>query len=243
MPRDFWGRIQKMIEDAVAKLARSGMLRNATISDGGLTIKGGFLRLIYKTFTQFYFGPVGDVLGNGETQQFLVIRRADGTTVLRLWDAFPDPDGTLNQALSWIDRSGNVAFADDTDSGQGIARPWLSGGFAPVRYEDMSVSTASATFETLWEARITKQQPRLEVIYRATMDLAGATGETRVLVNGVQLSTTSTEGFVVVVRYRGPEAVAGAHMSELVVEIQGRVTGGAGARVRVEGIGWRGRQT
>lgn len=242
VPRDFWGRIEKMIADAVAKLARSGMLRNATISDGGLTIKGGFFKLVAGATSLFYVGPVGDVLGNGLRQQVWQLRRADGTLALSVFDAAPDPDGTLNQAVNWRDRSGNSVLADDTDSGQGMARPYLAGGFGRARFADMSVATTATTFETLWTARVTKQQPRLFVAYKATGDAAGVTGETRVMVNGVQLGATATESFLLTTRYLGPAAVAGAHMSDLIVEIQARVTSASGA-VRVEALGWEGRQT
>lgn len=238
-------RIRQIAATEVAKFMRSGFLRNASITDGFFTIKGGAFRLLSKAtggVEQFYLGPVGDVLGNGERQQFWRVRRADGTTVLRLWDAFPGADGTLNQALSWADRTGNVVFADDTDSGQGLARPWLSGGFARVRYGDMTVSTSAADWETLFEARVDKQQPRLMVGYRASMDADGATGETRVLVNDVQLGPTAAEAFVLATRFIGPEPVAGAHMDQLTVKIQARRTSATGG-LRVEPIGWWGRQT
>lgn len=244
-PLDFWARIQKMIDDAVAGLARSGMLRNASISDGGLTIKGGFLRLLTKAvggIEQFYIGPTGEILGNGEYQQFLRVRRADGSTVLRLWDAFPDADGTLNQALSWLDRLGNVVVADDTDGGMGIARPYLPAVFYPSRSSDFP-STNSAAFGAIHRAMMTKQQPKLFVSVWGFNDTAGATGEIRVMVNGVQLGSTVTTGNTAVTQYNfGPAVVAGDYMQELWVEIQARLVTGTGV-VRV-GAAWvDGRQT
>ncbi|RBY82687.1 hypothetical protein DQ240_18510 [Blastococcus sp. TF02A-26] len=232
-----------MIDDAIAGFARSGFLRNASITGGaGLTIKDGG-RLALETASGvvlFEIGPVGPAMPDGTIQQGLVIRRADGTPALAMFDANTS-DGVLRQAANWYDRGGNVVLADDTDSGQGIARPWLSGAFSRTRFADMSVTTTSSTFETLWDTTITKQQPRLQVGYRATMDTSGTTGETRVLVNDVQIGPVATEGFVVASRYVGPAAVAGAHMSDLTIKIQGRRTSGSGA-LRVEPLGWRTQQ-
>lgn len=235
-PPDFWERVKLVAERAVDSYARSGASRNTSITGGGLTIRGGFFRMLSKAVngvTQFYLGPSGAVLGDGSVQQILSVRRADGTRVLLLWDAFPAADGTLNQALSWIDRGGNIVISDDTDSGQGIARPYLPAAFYRKRYADLTVSTTSTTFETLWEARIYKQQPRLEVGARATMETSGDTGETRVLVNGVQLGATAAQTFLVLAHSFGPAAVAGAHMEALTVQIQGRVTSATGT-LRVE---------
>jgi hypothetical protein len=230
-PPGFWDRIQQNADRAVAAAMRSGPLKNASISDGGLTIKGGFLKLLSKVVdgvSTFYVGPSGGTLGDGTVQQVLLVRRADNSLALSLYDAFPDTDGTLNQALSWWDRFGNTVLADDTDSGQGLARPWLSGGFSRTRFADMSVATASTTFETVCDALVNRQQPRWEVGIRASMDTPGATGEVRVLVDGQQLGSTSTEAFAVSTRYYGPSAILGTYGQDALVEIQARVTSGTG---------------
>lgn len=244
LPPGLFERIGQLVEQKLGQLLRSGMLRSASIGEGGLTIRGGFLRLrnAADTGDQFLIGAVDPPQPDGTPQPGWMVRRADGTLVLLLRDAFPvNGPGGVDQALTWLDRSGNTVLSDDTDSGQGLARPYVGGMFGRSRYADMTVSTASATFETLWETRITKQQPRLFVHYRATMDTAATTGETRVLVDGVELDTVETEGFSIAHRYAlGP--VAGAHMSDLIVEIQGRRTSATG-QLRVEAYGWEGRQT
>lgn len=237
-------RIRQIAADEVRKFARSGFLRNASISDGGLTIKGGFFRMLSKAtggVTQFFLGPVAPGLPDGTPQQGWLVNRADDTMVLGLYDS-DTANGQFNQALSWFDRKGNVVFADDTDGGQGIARPWLSGHFAPARFNDWTVSTTSATFETLWEQRIDLQQPRLQVTYWASMDAAGTTGQTRVMVNGVQFGPTAAEAFLVPLRTVGPLPVAGGHLTEVLVQIQGRRTSTTGA-LRVQALNWKGRQS
>ena len=246
-PPGLWERIRQMIRDEVGVLLRSGLLRNASISEGGLTIKGGFLRLLATiaggSVELFYVGPVSPDKADGSPQQGWRVRRADGTVVLELFDAFPtDAGGALNQALNWRDRSQHVTFADDTNSGQGMARPWLSGGFARTRYTDFSISTTSSTFETLWDTYITHQQPRLTVMYRASMDTSGATGETRLLLNGNPIGAVGSESFSVVTRTVGPVVAPGDHMEVVHLEIQARCTSASGA-VRVEPILWRGEQS
>lgn len=243
LPPGLFERIRSMITTEVAKLLRSGLLRSASIGEGGLTLRGGFLQMLFGDVQVLLVGPVTPRLPDGSPQLGLILRRADGSNVLDLYDADPtDAGGALQQALNWRDRLANVVLADDTNSGQGLARPWLSGQFARTRYEDMSVQTTSGTFETLWETRISKQQPRLEVAYRATMDTSGTTGQTRVLVNGTQLGTTQSATFLLNTYFIGPEAVGGNHMQDLVIEIQGRRSSASGA-LRVEALYWRGRQS
>jgi len=239
-------RIRVIVREELAKFARSGFLRNASISDGGLTIRGGFLRLLSKAtggVTLFYIGPSSAVMPNGEYQQYLRIRRADGTTVLQLWDSNPGDDGTLNQALSWLDRSGNVVFADDTDSGQGIARPYLPIAFYPARNGDW-VKTTSTTFDVMHRAQSPKQQPRLIVKVWVNPSTPGTAGELRVMVNGTQLGAVvsfTNDGFVHEYTF-GPLPVEGAHMSLLIVEIQARRTAGTG-EIQVAPSQAEGRQT
>lgn len=243
VPPGFWGRVQKMIDDAIASFARSGFLRNASITQGGLTISnGGTLKLrSADDVDTFYVGPVTPALWDGSSQPGLLMRRNDGTLVLSLYDAFPTPGG-YSQALAWWDRSSNTIIADDTNSGQGIARPYIGGGFGRARYADMSVSTTSSTFETVWETRLYKQQPQLEVGFKATMDTTATTGEVRVLVNGTQIGPVKTQAFSIATQVVGPAPVQGAHMDYLTVEIQARRTSATGA-CRVEALYWTGRQS
>ncbi|KGH48249.1 hypothetical protein IN07_03340 [Modestobacter caceresii] len=238
-------RIRQIAEQEVRKFARSGFLRNSSISDGGLTIKGGFLRLLSKAtggVTLFYLGPSGDTLGNGERQQVWIVKRADGTNVLDLYDAFPDQDGTLNQALSWRDRTGNTVFADDTDSGQGLARPYLGTPFYRARDADW-LSTTSTEWSTLFRAKLPKQQPSLFARVWAAHTAAGASGQLRVMVNGQQLGSTVITDPAAVTEYLfGPGPVPGDHMAGLSVEIQARMVSGSGG-LKVEPSQLQGQQT
>jgi hypothetical protein len=230
-PPGFWERVRMIAADEVAKLLRSGLLRNASISDGGLTIRGGFLRLLDKVLDVdlFYVGPVSPDKADGSPQQGWVVRRADGTTVLLLRDAFPtDAGGALQQALNWYDRAGNVVLADDTNGGAGLARPHLASAFYPARTQDMLKSTA-AVFETVFRARVEKQQPKLYVEAWGWTDVAGTSGDVQVLVNGAALGTVRgvNNGAVTLLQF-GPAVVAGNIGDVLNVEIQARRTAGTG---------------
>lgn len=231
VPASFWATVQKKIDDSVAKFARSGFLRNASISDGGLTIKGGFLQLIDKVLgvSLFYVGPVSPNKADGTPQQGWIVRRADGTIVLQLFDAFPtDMGGALNQALNWRDRAGNVVLADDTNGGVGLARPHLASAFYPTRTQDFLKSTAAA-FETVLRARVEKQQPKLYVEAWGWADASGTTGQIQVLVNGVALGTAQSVNNTAVGLFTfGPATVAGNFSDTLNVEIQVKRTAGTG---------------
>lgn len=230
VPAGFFKTVQKMIDDSIARYARSGPLRNAAISEGGLTIKdGGALRLSTADgVAAFYVGPVNPPLPDGSPQPGWIVRRNDGTAVLVLRDTRPDLDG-YSQFLGWYDRTGQAIFTDDTTSGFGIARPHLAHAFYPSRYGDF-LKTTNAAFETLWRARVEKQQPQLHVEAWGTTDTAGTTGEVRVMVNGVQLDATQTATSSVVNGYVfGSSPVAGSFGDILDVEIQARRTAGTGS--------------
>lgn len=243
VPQDLITKLQGMWRQDIANSSRAASIRNASISAGGtLSITGGaFILEDTAGHKLFYVGPYGPPNTDGTAQQGWAVERADGTIVLALWDAFPS-GGVLNQALTWFDRNGNAVFADDTNSGQGMARPYLSGSFTPARYADWNITSTSGTFETLWQQYISKQQPDLEVGFIASMDTSATTGEVRVLVNGVQLGATTSESFAINTTILGPLPVAGNHMDTLLIEIQGRRTSAGGA-LKVQPLYWKGRQT
>lgn len=229
-PPDFWTRVQQMIDRGVAAAMRSGPLRNASISDGGLSITGGFLRLVYETFNMLYVGPVTPSAGDGTPQQAIRLRRADGTMALQIHDAFPGADGnSFNQALTLFDRSGNAIFADDTDSGQGIGRPYLP--FVAYRSDSNDWPlTTSTTFVTKHWAHGPKQQPKLFVeAWMGATDPA-AIAEVQVMVNGVVwgAAQSGTAGAVTGHLF-GPATVSGTHLQTLEIEVQYRLASGVGS--------------
>lgn len=242
VPAGFWERVEQIAERAVAKYARSGALRNASITGGGgltiggggdLTVAGGRFRAKYSATLgggdavyvgDMYSSVDGAYLGTG-----LLVQAPDGTDLAMF--RYDEVFGRTRWDL--YDSGNRIIVGNDASSGQGLARPYLPASFYRTQFAHFDVSTTSATFQTLWEAQIHKQLPRLEVGARATMDTAATTGELRVLVNGVAFGATFAQSFLVQPNIFGPATVAGAHMDVLTVEIQGRVTSGSGA-LRVE---------
>lgn len=237
-------RIMKMVDERIARFARSGFLRNARISGGsGLTIAdGGQFRAEYPVELggglMLYLGRIVSVTTGEYTGTGLLLQAPDGTdmVVIRTDAQF----GTTMHNI--YDSGGRIILGNDAASGQGLARPYIGGGFARARYSDWSVDTTSSEWETLFERLIWKQHPRLEVALRASMDTAGTTGEVRVLVDGVPFGAETAETYATSYRYFGPAPIAGDHMEIVAVEIQGRRTSATGA-LRVEPRYWMGRQS
>ena len=232
LPPGLFERIRQMIADELGKLLRSGLLRNASISDGGLTIKGGFLKLLDKISgtTLFYVGPVNPPRADGTPQQGWYVYRADGTIVLLLRDTFPtDSGGALNQALTWFDRKGNVVVSDDTDSGEGHARPWIP---LPIP-QTTSIASWPSTTATAWgniaESFGIFQQPKVYWNATAVAD-AGTTAQVRLSIHGgatvgpVHTVTGGTTAFI-------NDLItlpAGFYGQGWAIDVQAQVTAGTG---------------
>lgn len=235
-------RILLEVDKRIAAFARSGFLRNAMITQGGITVRNGFLRVqnALGTVTQFFVGGVTPARPDGSLQPGLILCREDGTTAMALYDPIPGPtDADFKQFLAIYDRAGNIILGDDTDSGQGVARPYVPFAFYISRSADWPVVTGT-TFETVYRARGPKQQPKLYVVAWLNATGAGAVAEMRVLVNGAvwDVPRQSSPGFVTELVF-GPLSVGGGHMSQLSIEIQARLVSGTGnvqvGVARVEG--------
>jgi hypothetical protein len=237
-PAGFWERVGQIAKKAVDDYVRAGLLNNASISSGGLTIKGGALKVLYSAGQlAVYFGGLmtgGTYAGTG-----ILITEPSGTNIA----SFSYNEVTSTHTANLHDGQGNVIVGNDSASGQGLARPYVPmSGFGRARYADWTIATSSVTFETLWRGEMLKQHPQLSVATLASADTSGATGEIRVLVNGTQIGTTQTVGFAQTTSLVGPAPVAGTHMQLLAVEIQARLASGTGS-IKVEPLHCIGRQS
>lgn len=244
VPASLWGRIQKMIDDSIAKYARSGPLRNASITGGaGLTIAdGGAFRARYPEDLgggdAFYVGPLYSATDGSYVGTGMLLQAPDGTDLM-----VARTDTTFGTTMqNFYDSGGRIIVGNDASSGQGLARPYMPGALYPNRYADMTVSSTSTTWETVLVGSIPKHNPKLQVGLRATTDTSGATGEVRVLVNGTQLGAVQEVTYAVSV-YDITAAVAGDHMTALNVEVQAQRTGTVAGGVRVAGVYMQGRQS
>lgn len=255
IPPSLLERIRKIAAEEVAKLARSGLLRNASITggtgltvrgEGGITIDGGALRVIglggvpgATGDSTVYAGGVTPALPDGTPQPGLILRRQDGTICLALYDPTPDPtvSGGFEQFLAWFDRGQQIVVSDDTDSGRGLARPFIPIPLSRSRYTDWPAVTDGGFVDVLDSMSFYKVNARALATLRHTTDAEGTTGEVRVLVDDVQVGTTVPVGFAVTTEFIGPFVVPGDAYTGHRVSIQARRTAGTGA-VRLAATLW-----
>ncbi|WP_158544445.1 hypothetical protein [Blastococcus sp. TBT05-19] len=249
-------RIRQIAADEVAKFMRSGLLRNASISGGkgltvkgggGITVDGGALRVRGLPAAQpgatgdstVYMGGITPALPDGTLQPGLVLRREDGTIALALYDPTPDNTGDgFNQFLALYDRAQVIVVSDDTASGQGLSRPYVPIPVTRARYTDMVAVTDSAFVDVFrTPGAFHKVNARARADIRCTTDVAGTTGEVRVLVDGVQVGDVQPVGFTVETKYVGPFAIPGDAYTTHSIVVQARRTAGTGA-VRLDAAVW-----
>lgn len=235
LPPGLEGRIRQWIRDEVGKLLRSGLLRSASIGEGGLTVRDGYVRTFppgSDVSPSFFLGRIQNAVDKSYWGTGMLLQQPDGTDIAEFRTAEGD-FGAGRSIARVFDSGGRVVFATDAASGQGLARPYVPGGLYPSRYADWRVSTSADVFETLWSTRMLKQHPQLELGMRASMDTSGSTGELQVLVNGALWGAAQPVGFSQGFFSFGPAPVDGSHMATLDVEVQARRTSTGGA-VRVE---------
>lgn len=245
VPDSFKKQILRWIDERVAKAMRSAPLRNASIGDGGsLTLRGGTFRAKYPEAeggeTAVSIGPQHHPTSGGYLGTGLLVQAPDGTDmIVARQDAQFD-----NTRVDIYDSGNRIIFGNDASSGLGLARPYLDSQPRLSRYVDWPTFTLATidVWETVYEYSHTKQHPRLEVAVMASMDTAATTGELRVMVDGVQLGSTSSIAYAFGPSYFGPANVAGLHMAVLEVEIQVRRTTATGG-MKLAPMYCRGRQS
>lgn len=227
-PPGYHEQIRRMIREELARLMYSGSSRNMSVGEGGsLTIKGGRLVVRYPEadgggigayFGDLYEQSTGAYAGTG-----LVVQNKDGTDML----VARTDEASGGAWVNLYDTGGRIIAGNDTNSGQGLARPYVPGVFYRADYDDWPAETSTA-FVTKYRARMPKQHPRLYVRAWTSNDTSGATGEVRVLVNGAVWGAAQATAFAISEKVWGPAPVDGAHMDTLVVELQARMVSGAG---------------
>lgn len=239
VPPGYLEQLRRMMREEIAAYARSGSSRNMSIGEGGaLTIRGGLLQILHPIAdgggVGAYFGPQWSA-GDGSYQGTgILVQDSNGADI---FTARSD-QATGNPICIVWDAAQHAVIATD-GSGQGLGRPHIPFVFYSARYTDTPQVTTAGSFETLWTASCYKVNPAVYVAAAAVSDV-GTTGEVRVLVNGAQIDVTGNVTSVSVSHAFGPDVVAGDPSTFLTIEIQARVTSGAGA-VRVApqiGSGW-----
>lgn len=220
------------LEREVQQMRAERRLSASSIEAGSLQINGGELLLWpgSKLIANYNSGAeafrVGaNELSDGTPVHATVIRRPTGR--LAFWTYGADT-GISDGFWALYDLAENVIFSDDVESGQGIARPWLPINFAPSDYT-VWPGTNQATFTSIWETAISRQQPKIVVTLLATTDVSGTTGEVRLTCNGTQLGSTISVAFLQAYHDIGPIALpAGNFGDEIDLKVEARVTAGTG---------------
>ncbi len=226
-PEDLLTRI-KALERQVRELRR-GTLNNATISQGGLEVRTPDGAVIMRA---------GEFTYGSQAARGLIIFRSNGTTQARFFDV---PGG--GGYWSMFDEQGSAIFSEDTNSGFGIATPYLQ--VAAMPYSEVlspPQSTTSATFTRLHRLHFQLQQPWLRTQLICQTD-ASTTGEVQLAVAGVPVTASPAPLDAGISEYRTVDArIEGDQRSFQYVDVEVRRTGGAGA-VRVAVAFASGRQS
>jgi hypothetical protein len=244
-PLGFWERVEQIAERAVQRFARSGFLRNASITGGGLTIKGGFLRALppdEAAAVSFFVGRIqsvstGSYLGTG-----MLLQQPDGTDITSIRTAEGD-FGSGKSIVMLMDSGGRVVLSSDAASGEGVGRPWLPLPTPQPTAIAKWPSTTATSFGNIAECWTEMQHPKLWWNATVTTD-SGVSGEVRLSIDGGK-----TLGPVHQVAAGTPTYIndvialpAGFHGKTWPVNVQARVTSGTG-EIRCQTWGLYGRQT
>lgn len=212
--KDFVGYLNREAKKVTEQIRKT--LYGAVISRGGLLIQDdGAFEIVTSLGTYTLYAKVG---GDGKREFGLL--RDNGTFVLRTFSA------GVNQAWALHDNSNTINASDDAVSGQGLARPWIPVPFQVSTWTEGFGKTTSGTFTTVAEARGYKQHPKMVLALR-TGAVAGVGGAWRVLVNGVESATGTIPVGSFALDYVTVD-IPGSHMSIMSVDVQVRVTSGAG---------------
>lgn len=99
---------------------------------------------------------------DGDPQPMIQIKRSDGSMAFFLGDPLPFTDG-YQQFWAFYDRAGTIVVSDDTTSGRGIARPYLSYNILDENGTDYVTLTSTAVFATAHIIAGYVQNPRMSV--------------------------------------------------------------------------------
>jgi hypothetical protein len=252
MPRavegdDWVSRRMQHLQRQIDQLAAARSADATQIGAGGITITaGGSVRIVDTSGTTIAIigtlpSPFYD-RADGSAQSGIIYYREDGSTAMVLGDgnATVPP---FQQSLQIYDRGGATIVADDTNSGQGLARPYLTfGAFADNTAP--TLTTTSATFATIQTLIGYKQHPNITAQILCRSSDGTTTGEARLVdQGGTQVGATVTiPASDFTYHTISPAAVAGAHLAQISLNLQIRRTAGSGT-IGARGVSAIGVQT
>lgn len=231
MPKDNAYLIRRIeaLETRLRELASAQTLGAATVGSGGITItNSGSLKVVDANgVTIGLLGALPAAYNEASgPQPGFQLQREDGSTALFLGDLSPLTP-PFKQSFQVMDRARNVIFADDANSGVGLARPHLSVG--PLTNTNIATwpATTAGTWTTIASCYFEVQQPRLNW----GLDLfapAGVTGQFRLTINTTQIGSTQTVTNAAALWSDVQPVVGLAFGAAAFLELQAQVTAGAG---------------
>ncbi|MFB7112985.1 hypothetical protein [Streptomyces sp. NPDC056190] len=227
LPEDIIDRLTQM-ERRIQALSTAVNTRPALnqVSDGALTVKT----------------PNGtSVLQVGKwngAEYGLAIRRQTGEYAMSLYNG--NGSGTSKQVLRLYDAYNHEIFSDDITNG-GLARPWLPMLPPQSQMTAQWAQTTSLTWSTISLSHNPIWQPKMR-LWVLTRSSTGATGQVRVLVDGVQWGPVVNTGTTFDYTDLVTADIASRFGSLVKVEIQAMVTSASGT-VYAQPVLMHGRQT
>lgn len=151
------------LEKRVRALETVANLHAASIDAGDLTIQAGGSVVVKgsngNTLLRAGRFDGGANLADGTKQSALHAYREDGSIAFELFDPDPPLDG-FHQYFAIKDRNDSIILADDTTSGQGLARPYMQQAWVSSDISNFA-NTSSTSFQVAYECLMYKQHPNL----------------------------------------------------------------------------------
>jgi hypothetical protein len=164
-------------------------------------------------------------IGRGaQNKYFLSIRRDDGSVAFEIGTTQAGP-----QFWALWDRANHIVAADDADSGQGLARPWLMEPTINVLSTAIPTHGVNSWLSTQSTGQVIKQQPKME-LEALLLSTGGGIGDARFIANGTPVGNpmSITSGLFA---WQTIQTIAlpGNYDDRVTVELQTQRTNGAGA--------------
>lgn len=222
----------RKLKSRLERLERTPRAISASIDTGTFTVVSPDTGLVVALFGQL---PSLYNRIDGTPQSGIILYREDGTMAAILADLNPLVP-PFKQSWQVLDRNNHVIFADDTNSGVGMALPWLPwSGFQSN--SPPTDTTTSGTFVTVQTTVGYKINARIQMQLLIRSDSVGTTGEVQV----VDQSSNVIDAIIAVpsasffYMQLGPTPLAGGYLDPISLFVQARRTAGTGT-IGVRGI-------
>lgn len=195
-PKDManeWQKLRREIKNTFSSAnARRALDRisqgTIDVFNGIILHAGTYFKSLYQNSNEAVY--IGRHTLAGEDVEGVIIRRPNGSLVF--W-AYGKPNE--DSFWSWWDKTGNIVVSDDAQSGQGIARPWLS--YHHTVYSNFSTPptlTSSSTYAPHYVISGYMQHPKVKL---SVFTYAPSSGTVQVRLRDATSGTVIAESSIV----------------------------------------------